>query len=47
MMRRGATTVDELSQMLRLIMKSGLERMLDAEMDVHLGRGSLEPPAST
>jgi putative transposase len=33
-----ATTIDELNQLLRLMMKSGLERMLDTEMDVHLGR---------
>ena len=32
-----ATTVEEL---LRVMMKSGLERMLDSEMDVHLGRCS-------
>lgn len=33
-----ATTVEELNELLRLMMKSGLERMLDTEMDVHLGR---------
>lgn len=33
-----ATTIEELGQLLRLMMKSGLERMLDTEMDVHLGR---------
>ena len=33
-----ATTVEELNGLLRLMMKSGLERMLDTEMDVHLGR---------
>jgi transposase-like protein len=33
-----ATTVEELNQLMRLMMKSGLERMLDTEMDVHLGR---------
>lgn len=33
-----ATTIEELNQLLRLMMKSGLERMLDTEMDVHLGR---------
>jgi transposase-like protein len=33
-----ATTIDDLNQLLRLMMKSGLERMLDTEMDVHLGR---------
>jgi transposase-like protein len=35
-----ATTVEELNQLMRLMMKSGLERMLDTEMDVHLGRRS-------
>ncbi len=33
-----ATTVDELNALLRAMMKSGLEQMLDTEMDVHLGR---------
>jgi transposase-like protein len=33
-----ATTVEELNELLRVMMKSGLERMLDTEMDVHLGR---------
>ena len=33
-----ATTVEELNGLMRLMMKSGLERMLDTEMDVHLGR---------
>lgn len=33
-----ATTIEDLNQLLRLMMKSGLERMLDTEMDVHLGR---------
>jgi putative transposase len=32
------TTVEELNELLRLMMKSGLERMLNTEMDVHLGR---------
>ena len=46
-----ATTVEELNELLRVMMKSGLERMLDSEMDVHLGRrpvaarGSLPPTA--
>ena len=31
------TTVEELNGLMRLMMKSGLERMLDTEMDVHLG----------
>jgi len=33
-----ATTVQELNQLMRLMLKSGLERMLNTEMDVHLGR---------
>ncbi len=33
-----ATTVEELNELMRLMLKSGLERMLDTEMDVHLGR---------
>ncbi len=41
-----ATTVEELNQLMRLMMKSGLERMLDAEMDVHLGRRTLPEGAS-
>lgn len=36
-----ATTAEELNELMRLMMKSGLERMLNAEMDVHLGRRSL------
>lgn len=36
-----ATTVEELNGLMRLMMKSGLERMLDTEMDVHLGRRSV------
>jgi putative transposase len=48
-----ATTIEELNQLMRLMMKSGLERMLDTKMDVHLGRspwasGDTElPPAAT
>jgi putative transposase len=33
-----ATTINDLQQMLRLMVKSSMERMLDTEMDVHLGR---------
>jgi putative transposase len=33
-----ARTVDDLNGFLRLMMKSGLERMLNTELDVHLGR---------
>jgi putative transposase len=39
-----ATTVQELNDLMRLMMKSGLERMLDTEMDVHLGRRSVTSP---
>ena len=35
-----ATTVEDLNGLIRRMMKSGLERMLDTEMDVHLGRRS-------
>ena len=41
-----ARTVDDLNGLLRLMMKSGLERMLNTELDVHLGRRSL-PGAAT
>ena len=40
-----ATTVDDLNGLLRTMMKSALERMLNTEMDVHLGRRAL-PVAS-
>jgi putative transposase len=40
-----ATTIDDLNGLLRTMMKSALERMLNTEMDVHLGRRS--PPATT
>jgi transposase-like protein len=33
-----ARTLDDLNDLLRTLMKSALERMLDTEMDVHLGR---------
>jgi len=33
-----ATTAEDLNGLMRLMMKSALERMLDTEMDVHLGR---------
>jgi transposase-like protein len=42
-----ATTVEELNELMRLMMKSGLERMLNTEMDVHLGRRSVAPLADT
>lgn len=42
-----ATTIEELNGLMRLMMKSGLERMLNTEMDVHLGRkGGTESPAT-
>lgn len=42
-----ATTIEELNGLMRLMMKSGLERMLNTEMDVHLGRkGESESPAA-
>jgi transposase-like protein len=43
-----AQTLDDLNGLLRTLMKSALERMLDTEMDVHLGRKSIAalPPAA-
>jgi len=35
-----ATTLDELNGVMRSLMKTALEKMLNAELDVHLGRGS-------
>jgi putative transposase len=40
-----AETLDDLNGLIKLMMKSALERMLDTEMDVHLGRKTL--PGST
>jgi putative transposase len=40
-----AKTLDDLNGLMKLMMKSALERMLDTELDVHLGRKRL--PAST
>jgi putative transposase len=40
-----AKTLDDLNGLMKLMMKSALERMLDTEMDVHLGRKKL--PGST
>ncbi len=37
-----AKTTEDLNGLMRLMMKSALERMLDTEMDVHLGRRVLE-----
>jgi putative transposase len=36
-----ATTAEDLNSLMRLMMKSALERMLNTEMDVHLGRKTL------
>ncbi len=46
-----ARTAEDLNGVMRSMMKSALERMLDTEMEVHLGRKSLsiapeEPPAA-
>ena len=40
-----AKTAEDLNGLMRLMMKSALERMLDTEMDVHLGRKSLTAEA--
>jgi transposase-like protein len=42
-----ATTVEDLNGLMQLMMKSALERMLNTEMDVHLGRKSLSVDAFT
>ena len=42
-----ATSIEELNELMRLMMKSGLERMLDTEMDVHLGRRPVADGART
>jgi len=36
-----ARTAEDLNDLMRLMMKSALERMLDTEMDIHLGRKSV------
>src|ERR1051326_4028562 len=36
-----ARTAEDLNNLVRLMMKSALERMLDTELDVHLGRRTL------
>src|SRR5260370_31482138 len=36
-----AQTLDDLNGLIRTLMKSALERMLDTEMDVHLGRKTI------
>jgi putative transposase len=40
-----ARTVEDVNELMRLMMKAALERMLDTEMDVHLGRRSASDPA--
>ena len=40
-----AATIEDLNDLMRQIMKAALERMLDTEMDVHLGRRP--PPGAT
>ena len=40
-----ARTAEDLNGLMRLMMKSALERMLDTEMDVHLGRKALSVEA--
>jgi putative transposase len=46
-----ARTIEDVNGLMRLMMKSALERMLDTEMDVHLGRrplvDSLQPSPAT
>jgi transposase-like protein len=41
-----ATTAEELNGLMRLMLKSALERMLNTEMDVHLGRRPLSSAGS-
>jgi putative transposase len=45
-MANGAKTLDDLNDLLRTLAKSAMERMLDTEMDVHLGRKSVASPAA-
>src|SRR5215207_6859776 len=40
-----ARTAEDLNGLMRLMMKSALERMLNTELDVHLGRRPLSPAA--
>ena len=43
-----AKTLDDVNGLFRTLMKSALERMLDTEMDVHLGRkASVVPSGGT
>jgi putative transposase len=39
-----ARTIEDLNELMRRMMKSALERMLNTEMDVHLGRKALASP---
>ena len=42
-----ATTLEELNEVMRALMKTALERMLNTELDSHLGRVSstgIQPP---
>ena len=41
-----AKTAEDLNGLMRLMMKSALERMLNSEMDVHLGRRTLASAAT-
>ena len=41
-----ATTLEDLNGLMRSMMKTALERMLNTEMDVHLGRRQLPPLAA-
>jgi putative transposase len=40
-----ARTIEDVNGLMRLMMKSALERMLDTEMDVHLGRRPVAKPS--
>jgi putative transposase len=40
-----ARTIEDVNGLMRLMMKSALERMLDTEMDVHLGRRPVTNPS--
>ena len=40
-----ARTIEDVNELMRLMMKSALERMLNTEMDVHLGRRPLAKPS--
>src|SRR5262245_27306358 len=41
-----AKTAEDVNELMRLMMKSALERMLNTEMDVHLGRKKVAPVAA-